>query len=181
MAKLALSNQSVQIAMRCCNNSTVNANRPAAFFFFQAEDGIRYRDVTGVQTCALPIWAIFSPEYGRKTEVRSPQTVRRQALILVSRIGRPVLLVRNFSMNCRMDVWSNTCEHTYPPRLQGDAITSGTRKPRPIGPGRPRQAGSLFRISASCSADTYSTDVSIPAETLPVSGRSCCGGTNGGT
>src|SRR5699024_12104471 len=25
-------------------------------FFFQAEDGIRYRNVTGVQTCALPIW-----------------------------------------------------------------------------------------------------------------------------
>src|SRR5256886_2347720 len=28
------------------------------FFFFQAEDGIRYLTVTGVQTCALPIWAI---------------------------------------------------------------------------------------------------------------------------
>src|SRR5437667_9228364 len=26
------------------------------FFFFQAEDGIRGRDVTGVQTCALPIY-----------------------------------------------------------------------------------------------------------------------------
>src|SRR6266498_4382731 len=26
------------------------------FFFFQAEDGIRDADVTGVQTCALPIW-----------------------------------------------------------------------------------------------------------------------------
>src|SRR5699024_11457548 len=26
-------------------------------FFFQAEDGIRDRNVTGVQTCALPIWA----------------------------------------------------------------------------------------------------------------------------
>src|SRR5699024_9829751 len=26
-------------------------------FFFQAEDGIRGRNVTGVQTCALPIWA----------------------------------------------------------------------------------------------------------------------------
>src|SRR5437773_10188689 len=25
------------------------------YFFFQAEDGIRVRDVTGVQTCALPI------------------------------------------------------------------------------------------------------------------------------
>src|SRR5699024_12218268 len=29
-------------------------------FFFQAEDGIRYRNVTGVQTCALPIWFSFS-------------------------------------------------------------------------------------------------------------------------
>src|SRR5699024_11872655 len=27
------------------------------FFFFQAEDGIRDRNVTGVQTCALPILA----------------------------------------------------------------------------------------------------------------------------
>src|SRR6516165_12135198 len=27
------------------------------FFFFQAEDGIRYLTVTGVQTCALPISA----------------------------------------------------------------------------------------------------------------------------
>src|SRR5438034_3956869 len=26
------------------------------FFFFQAEDGIRYHCVTGVQTCALPIF-----------------------------------------------------------------------------------------------------------------------------
>src|SRR5699024_11329771 len=26
------------------------------FFFFQAEDGIRDRNVTGVQTCALPIY-----------------------------------------------------------------------------------------------------------------------------
>src|SRR5690554_7784031 len=29
------------------------------FFFFQAEDGIRDADVTGVQTCALPIWALW--------------------------------------------------------------------------------------------------------------------------
>src|SRR5207248_6422107 len=32
------------------------------FFFFQAEDGIRDRTVTGVQTCALPI---FTP-YGKR-------------------------------------------------------------------------------------------------------------------
>ena len=28
------------------------------FFFFQAEDGIRDYKVTGVQTCALPIWSM---------------------------------------------------------------------------------------------------------------------------
>src|SRR5438046_6983821 len=30
------------------------------FFFFQAEDGIRDWSVTGVQTCALPIYAFFT-------------------------------------------------------------------------------------------------------------------------
>src|SRR6266513_3127455 len=29
------------------------------FFFFQAEDGIRDRNVTGVQTCALPICEVL--------------------------------------------------------------------------------------------------------------------------
>src|SRR5256885_2782464 len=32
------------------------AERCLGFFFFQAEDGIRDYKVTGVQTCALPIW-----------------------------------------------------------------------------------------------------------------------------
>src|SRR5574338_1671683 len=31
------------------------------FFFFQAEDGIRDAMVTGVQTCALPIWRTAVP------------------------------------------------------------------------------------------------------------------------
>src|SRR2546425_2492536 len=30
----------------------------SSLFFFQAEDGIRDKLVTGVQTCALPIWAL---------------------------------------------------------------------------------------------------------------------------
>ena len=30
------------------------------FFFFQAEDGIRDHCVTGVQTCALPIYLVSS-------------------------------------------------------------------------------------------------------------------------
>src|SRR5207249_5089354 len=34
-------------------------------FFFQAEDGIRDRNVTGVQTCALPILGAVSRRGGR--------------------------------------------------------------------------------------------------------------------
>src|SRR5207249_8130939 len=33
------------------------------FFFFQAEDGIRDRNVTGVQTCALPISFTLPPAF----------------------------------------------------------------------------------------------------------------------
>src|SRR6266850_6474100 len=35
----------------------VRRERCLVFFFFQAEDGIRDYKVTGVQTCALPIWS----------------------------------------------------------------------------------------------------------------------------
>src|SRR5205085_6183860 len=35
------------------------------FFFFQAEDGIRDLTVTGVQTCALPIFATSRKHTGR--------------------------------------------------------------------------------------------------------------------
>src|SRR2546426_7406705 len=35
------------------------------FFFFQAEDGIRDYKVTGVQTCALPIYRVLAPSLAR--------------------------------------------------------------------------------------------------------------------
>src|SRR6266446_8678468 len=37
-----------------------NMRRVVTFFFFQAEDGIRDYKVTGVQTCALPIYAALA-------------------------------------------------------------------------------------------------------------------------
>src|SRR5690606_30607896 len=49
----------------------------ALFFFFQAEDGIRDFHVTGVQTCALPIW--------------SPVPVPRRAARGVPRLGPPAM------------------------------------------------------------------------------------------
>src|SRR5207248_8605840 len=39
------------------------------FFFFQAEDGIRDRTVTGVQTCALPI---STADIGRSLQAEIP-------------------------------------------------------------------------------------------------------------
>src|SRR6266487_5354641 len=60
------------------------------FFFFQAEDGIRDGRVTGVQTCALPIWAVASwcaahEEYGRL-----PLSHDLAAAIEYAREGYPV-------------------------------------------------------------------------------------------
>src|SRR5215469_4663748 len=44
------------------------------FFFFQAEDGIRDLYVTGVQTCALPI---FDREWGRSLRARHEERVMK--------------------------------------------------------------------------------------------------------
>src|SRR5205823_5813997 len=42
------------------------------FFFFQAEDGIRDKLVTGVQTCALPIWSAFTSSAAVSAIASSP-------------------------------------------------------------------------------------------------------------
>src|SRR5215813_646149 len=42
------------------------------FFFFQAEDGIRDADVTGVQTCALPICEIHERVHRRRRPLARP-------------------------------------------------------------------------------------------------------------
>src|SRR5690349_13940156 len=48
------------------------------FFFFQAEDGIRDLYVTGVQTCALPIWARSSVASTRSSSpTGTPRPTRR--------------------------------------------------------------------------------------------------------
>src|SRR5699024_3398046 len=53
-------------------------------FFFQAEDGIRNRNVTGVQTCALPIFYVpvqrVTPTFARPVEAR----LRKSSCALLS-------------------------------------------------------------------------------------------------
>src|SRR3989441_7346430 len=50
------------------------------FFFFQAEDGIRDKLVTGVQTCALPIFAFT--DHGDATRRPDPPVYRSGVLCL---------------------------------------------------------------------------------------------------
>src|SRR5256885_7778484 len=53
-----ISRRQAQKAVKSAERLTANAadrERKLWVFFFQAEDGIRYYKVTGVQTCALPI------------------------------------------------------------------------------------------------------------------------------
>src|SRR5699024_11262465 len=46
------------------------------FFFFQAEDGIRDRNVTGVQTCALPISSVALSSGGATNDALPPLSIR---------------------------------------------------------------------------------------------------------
>ena len=63
-----------------------------AIFFFQAEDGIRGYKVTGVQTCALPIWGgrhVRSGSVVYRRDGGRPDVERRVgALPNVHEIGR---------------------------------------------------------------------------------------------
>src|SRR5947207_15396300 len=60
---------------------------PSFFFFFQAEDGIRDHCVTGVETCALPIWSSV-----RSVTDDHPQPLRADVRdeVLVGTEGDPV-------------------------------------------------------------------------------------------
>src|SRR5699024_197471 len=113
--------------------------------------------------------------YRSNTVVKSPQTVLRHLLIFTCSILFPNFSFRKRSKNCKVEVWSNTSEQTFPPRLQGDAIIIGTRNPSPIGPVR---AFPLLKpYSSSCSRQLKSTPVSFtPSEHLPVAGFLGSGG-----
>src|SRR5438876_8704982 len=50
-------------------------------FFFQAEDGIRDGRVTGVQTCALPIWSVRESTRARRLTVRVFHTGRVEVVV----------------------------------------------------------------------------------------------------
>src|SRR2546422_11758090 len=56
---------------------TVYTSRDLFFFFFQAEDGIRDVAVTGVQTCALPIYKVRATRVTDTLEDDLPELAQR--------------------------------------------------------------------------------------------------------
>src|SRR5258706_1409416 len=82
----------------------------AFYFFFQAEDGIRDWSVTGVQTCALPISAIYSPSpfaVAFPTNVISPTNSPpgfAHVLLAISQLAKPAA-----ERPVALDALKNTC------------------------------------------------------------------------
>src|SRR5579875_397988 len=76
--------------------------------------------------------------------VRSPVADRRQS----DRLGTSA--PKRASSRRSTEVWSKVSEHTKPPRLNGETISIGTRKPSPIGPATPEaSAGSGLTVMYS--------------------------------
>src|SRR6266404_8772733 len=60
------------------------------FFFFQAEDGIRHKLVTGVQTCALPISAgCWTSQLSEAAPYAPTRPVRGQ-MVALRHAGKPI-------------------------------------------------------------------------------------------
>src|SRR5207245_7691281 len=79
------------------------------FFFFQAEDGIRDATVTGVQTCALPIFKLGNQEFYFEKDAQLEELLARERipnLTVTSRDGAEVKLTerseeRRVGKECR--------------------------------------------------------------------------------
>src|SRR6266516_7413253 len=70
------------------------------FFFFQAEDGIRDRTVTGVQTCALPIFDRWVERGGIKSALAR---ARYDASNIVAKLVYYTVLL--FTLQLAFGVW----------------------------------------------------------------------------
>src|SRR5437762_8095265 len=57
------------------------------FFFFQAEDGIRDTSVTGVQTCALPIFRYYAGPFANFVRSHGPYILLSMPCIISELVG----------------------------------------------------------------------------------------------
>src|SRR5690554_4892352 len=81
----------------CCWHARDRGRRKWPYFFFQAEDGIRCADVTGVQTCALPIYDELKPIHPMMDALRSgdPSKIARYSDLTIPDIDKKILELSN--------------------------------------------------------------------------------------
>src|SRR2546421_6009667 len=77
------------------------------FFFFQAEDGIRDLIVTGVQTCALPIYEDFElkPTSSAIARIDKCFLAGSSNLLLASSTRCVLMKSRIFWLSCSLTTW----------------------------------------------------------------------------
>src|ERR1022692_2677580 len=108
------------------------------FFFFQAEDGIRDYKVTGVQTCALPIWLLSSIARLRFTG-RSLYSCRERYLSISPHAARKFFagLERRVTANYQHPGWARLDDRSGPCRtikLSSFTMRSPLRRRKPCPP-----------------------------------------------
>src|SRR5256885_9389106 len=69
------------------------------FFFFQAEDGIRDYKVTGVQTCALPIFTFEQFRFGFANAVSEDEAKELYETFAVPASGVPLFQAATANLN----------------------------------------------------------------------------------
>src|SRR5699024_661312 len=111
------------------------------FVFFQAEDGIRDRNVTGVQTCALPISGLIQPWMSQSEANRLEELTEAETIFT----GNPIDAIEKFPGNVNVAV----------------ALAYATRGSKPL-------TTSLERVKVQLVADPVRTD---SAHLVEVSGE----------
>src|SRR5437016_12213802 len=92
------------------------------FFFFQAEDGIRDWSVTGVQTCALPIYAMM-------TGIRDGQGTVQMVVSLI--IGQHFPKRATAFLHAGNEIGRASCRERVPPPPAAAPLKKKERRQTP--------------------------------------------------
>src|SRR3989442_8012597 len=97
---------------------------PSRFFFFQAEDGMRDADVTGVQTCALPISYFAELHIYRGDTIIQIDARPSDSIALALRLKAPILTSETLLELTSVD----TSEGAIQPGSGGSPLDADTLK-----------------------------------------------------
>src|SRR5438093_10459274 len=96
------------------------------FFFFQAEDGIRDWSVTGVQTCALPIYFVKLEVIGDEETLQSGH-VGQQRFFVADHFELDEVIEPGFAREPRVQIGRASCRE----RVERSVLAEAGRKKTP--------------------------------------------------